>query len=76
VVTVLEKNQMMPSGIMIHGLKVLVKGRTLKRASTLLKHSRFLKNLRVVPVFPPEPEPVPEEEGEDGEDREDRDSDE
>ena len=37
-----------------------VKGRTLKRATSLLKHARFLQNLEVTPVWPPEPEPVQE----------------
>ena len=50
----------------IHGFKVKVKRRTLKRRTTLLKHARFLKNLEVLPVFPPEPEPVVEETKEEG----------
>lgn len=37
-----------------------VKDRTLKRATSLLKHARFLQNLEVVPVWPSEPEPVVE----------------
>jgi len=39
---------------------VKVKKRNLKRRSTLLKHARFLQNLEVLPVVPPEPEPVAE----------------
>ena len=41
--------------ICIKGYKVRVKGRTLKRRGCYLKHSRFLKNLEVVPIVP---EPV------------------
>lgn len=36
----------------IHGYAIKIKGRTLKRASTILKHSRFATNLQVQPVFP------------------------
>jgi hypothetical protein len=46
------------SNICVHGYRVLVKDRTLKRPTTLLKHARFLQNLEVVPVWPVEPEPV------------------
>lgn len=56
----------------IHGFKVCIKGRNLKRRTTILKHARFLKNLEVFPIFPPEPEPVVvEEEGEEGAEQED-----
>ena len=41
----------------VHGYRVLVKDRTLKRSTSVLKHARFLNNLEVVPVWPPEPEP-------------------
>lgn len=41
----------------VHGYRVLVKDRTLKRSTSILKHARFLNNLEVVPVWPPEPEP-------------------
>ena len=34
-----------PDNILIHGFNLTAKGKTLKRGSTLLKHSRFLKNL-------------------------------
>jgi hypothetical protein len=37
-----------------------VKERTLKRRTSLLKHARFISNLEVKPVFPAEPEMVPE----------------
>ena len=48
----------LPKALCIHGLKVMVKGRTLRRRTTILKHSRFLRNLVVSPIFPSEPEPV------------------
>lgn len=51
----------MPENICIHGYNVTIKKRTLKRRSTIVKHSRFLRNLEVYPVFPPEPEPIIEE---------------
>ena len=56
----------MPEALCIHGYKVTAKGRTLKRRSTIVKHSRFLRNLEVVPEVPVEPEPVEvvDEEGE------------
>ena len=37
----------------IHGLQVTVKGKTLKRATTIVKHSRFMRNMRVAPNQPP-----------------------
>ena len=43
--------------ILVHGLRVLCKGRTLKRASSIVKHSRFLRNLQVTAVLPPELDP-------------------
>jgi len=51
---------LIPSGLCIHGYKVKVKRRNLKRRSSLLKHARFLRNLEVLPVLPEEPEPVAE----------------
>ena len=33
---------------------MLIKGKTLRRRTTILKHSRFLQNLKVVPNFPEE----------------------
>lgn len=45
------------SSVCVHGYRVAVKERTLKRATTLLKHARFLQNLEVTPVWPAEPEP-------------------
>ena len=48
---------------------MLIKGKTLRRRSTILKHGRFLQNLTVVPNFPEELAPVEEapEDGGDGE---------
>ncbi len=50
--------------ICVHGYRVMVKERTLKRRSSVLKHARFLNNLVVAPVYP---QPI-EEEPEEGED--------
>jgi hypothetical protein len=36
---------------------VLIKGRNLKRGSSILKHARFLHNLSVTPVLPKEEVP-------------------
>ena len=60
---------------LIHGLTIQAKGRTLKRASTILHHSRFLRNLEVLPLPPMLSEPVTMEgtqqiEGMDGEEME------
>jgi len=52
----LERSILLPSGLCVHGFKVKVKKRNLKRRGTLLKHARFLRNLEVLPVVPPEPE--------------------
>ena len=43
---------------LIHGLSILAKGHTLKRPSTILHHSRFLRNLEVVPHPPLISEPI------------------
>jgi len=56
----LDSSMLLPNNLCIHGLKVKVKKRNLKRRTTLLKHARFLRNLEVYPVLPPEPEPVNE----------------
>jgi len=45
---------------------VLVKGKTLRRRTTILKHGRFLQNLTVVPNFPEELAPVGEAVGDGG----------
>ena len=39
---------------------MLIKGKTLRRRTTILKHGRFLQNLTVVPNFPADLEPVEE----------------
>jgi hypothetical protein len=44
----------------VHGYRIEVKERTLKRRTSLLKHARFISNLEVKPVFPAEQEIVPE----------------
>lgn len=36
----------------IRGHTVQIKGRNFKRASTMLKHGRFMQNLEVQPVYP------------------------
>lgn len=41
------------NNIFVHGYKVAVKERTLKRGTSLLKHARFLNNLQVTPNRPP-----------------------
>ena len=67
----LEKRTMLAESgnqICVHGFKVGVKERTLKRSTSLLKHSRFLKNLVVIPVYP---EPIIEQEGDEEKDGED-----
>lgn len=43
-----------------NGYRVCVKERTLKRSTSVLKHARFLQNLEVTPVWPPEPVPITE----------------
>ena len=42
----------LPTNIFIHGVKICIKNKTLKRRTTIVKHSRFLRNLEAVPVFP------------------------
>lgn len=45
-----------PSTLMqANGIDVRIKTRTLRYPRQIVKHSRFLKNLEVWPVFPPEP---------------------
>ena len=39
----------------------------MRRATTIQKHSRFLTNLTVEPIFPPEPEVVEEHNDEEAE---------
>ena len=66
VLEALSKAPEIPKGLFIHGFKVLIKGRTLRRATTIQKHSRFLANLTVEPIFPPEPKPVEDVNEEEG----------
>ena len=37
--------------ILVHGLSVMVKSGYLRRASQIVKHSRFLRNLKVHPMM-------------------------
>jgi hypothetical protein len=53
--------------IFVHGYRVMVKGRTLKRRTSILKHSRYLKNLVVSPVYP---EPIVEVDDAEGDEEE------
>ena len=48
----LESCLSMPPNLCEHGYQVTCKGKTLKRATTLVKHSRFLRNLIVKPTYP------------------------
>ena len=48
----LSESVYMPANLCIHGFKVTVKNKTLKRASTIVKHSRYMNNMVVYPVFP------------------------
>jgi len=54
----LSRSLYLPENLCIHGFNVTVKNKTLKRASTIVKHSRFLRNLIVSPVFPAPPKQV------------------
>lgn len=59
-----EKSVFNIKDLCIHGYKVKVKKRNLKRRSSLLKHARFLQNLETFPEYPKEPEAIAEVEGE------------
>jgi len=50
--------------ICVNNYNVLIKGRNLKRGNTILKHSRFLRNLSVTPILPKEEVKKEAEEGE------------
>lgn len=58
VVDNLMKTLQLPENLCIHGFNVTIKNKTLKRATTILKHSRFLRNMKVSPVFPAPPQQV------------------
>jgi hypothetical protein len=49
---ILSELERVVGDLCLHGNHVTVKGRTLKRSSTLVKHARFLNNLQVTPEFP------------------------
>jgi hypothetical protein len=70
VIKALQRSTLFPQSICVHGFKVKVKQRNLKRRSSLLKHSRFLRNLEVSPCPPPIKEAV-KEENDDGEGEDD-----
>jgi len=74
VMSYLEKTPRMPKDLCIHGFNVLIRDRTLRRSSTILKHARFLKSMKVTPIFPPEPEPSIKE-GEPGDEDQDQEDD-
>ena len=49
------KSVYLPANLCIHGFHITAKNnKTLKRASTIVKHSRFVRNMVVYPMFPPE----------------------
>jgi len=52
VIEQLEKSNYFDDNICVHGYKTAIKDRTLKRRTTILKHSRFLANLVVTPNVP------------------------
>jgi hypothetical protein len=67
VISLLQRSICMPQNICVHGFRVKVKQRNLKRRSSLLKHSRFLRNLEVTANPPPVKEVIQENEGEEDE---------
>ena len=68
VLSLLSRSINMPQNVCIHGFRVKVKQRNLKRRSSLLKHSRFLRNLEVTANPPPIKEVVKEDDEEDEDD--------
>jgi hypothetical protein len=64
VLTNLNTCQLMPQNVCVHGCRVRVKNRNLKRRTSLLKHSRFLRNLEVTVNPPPIKEEAQKEDGE------------
>jgi hypothetical protein len=56
IVETLQKSLNLPENLCIHGFNVNVKGKTLKRASTIVKHSKFMRNMIINPIYPPEPD--------------------
>ena len=61
VVNQLERSPLMPRDVCIHGFRVKIKQRNLKRKTSLLKHARFLRNLEVSPNHPEAKIPEAEE---------------
>lgn len=69
VINILQRSSFLPQNTCIHGFRVMIKRRNLKRRTSLLKHSRFLRNMEVMPNPPPVKVEVREEnEGEEQED--------
>ena len=68
VVAALQRTPLLPPQLCIHGFRVRVKQRNLKRRSSLLKHARFMRNLQVTPNLPEVVEAPKPEEGEEEED--------
>jgi hypothetical protein len=46
-----------PDDILIHGLQATIKHQNFNRPSQIVKHSRFLRNLEVVPLPPSDLDP-------------------
>jgi hypothetical protein len=63
VINILQRSSFLPQNICVHGFRVKIKQRNLKRRSSLLKHSRFMRNMEVTP----NPPPIKEEEKEENE---------
>lgn len=53
VINILQRSSFLPANTCIHGFRVKVKNRNMKRRSSLLKHSRFMRNMEVTPNPPP-----------------------
>lgn len=68
VISTLQRSSLLPQNTCIHGFRVKIKQRNLKRRSSLLKHSRFLRNMEVTPNPPPIKEVAKEENEEEPED--------
>lgn len=68
VLSLLSRSICMPQNVCVHGFRVKIKQRNLKRRTSLLKHSRFLRNLEVTANPPPIKEVVQENDEEDEDD--------
>lgn len=51
----MKKNIFFAENLCIHGYNLTVKDKALKRPSTIVKHSRYLHNMVVSPVYPAPP---------------------